>query len=141
MVHLGITSGPWQLVYQKEHTPHKGGTVLAATLAIPITTMYLHLHLLEITTTVNQEIQQMLTFFITCTPLTLSGMAISVKASVAAMENLLHGSVWTYQTQQLMILRSAFVWVKEVSMMLSSSYLNSTCKIKTGYTSPERNST
>ena len=29
---------------------------------------------------------------------TLSGMASSVRVSVAAMENLLHGSVWSYQT-------------------------------------------
>ena len=40
-----------------------------------------------------------------------SGMASSVKASVAAMENLLHGSVWTYQTHQLTILRCAFAVV------------------------------
>ena len=58
--------------------------------------------------------------------LTLSGMASSVRVSVAAMENLLHGSVWSYQTQQLTILRCAFVILKEVLMTLPSSYLSST---------------
>ena len=58
--------------------------------------------LLEITTTVNQEMY--LTQLVVNTyniPL-LSGMASSVKVSVhvAAMENLLHGSTWirSYQT-------------------------------------------
>jgi hypothetical protein len=40
-----------------------------------------------------------------------SGMASSVKVSVAAMGNLLHGSVWSYPTQQLMILRCVFAVV------------------------------
>ena len=53
--------------------------------------MYSHLHLLGITTTVNQEIQQMcMTDLIYFTPVMLSGMANSVKASVAVVENLLH---------------------------------------------------
>ena len=107
MVHLGITSGPWQLVYQKEDILPKVPTALASTLLI--LTIYSHLHLLEITTTVNREIQQTHILVSTCTPLTLSGMASSVKASVAVMENLLHGSVWTYQPQQLMILKFAYV--------------------------------
>ena len=72
------------------------GIVLAATQAIPIITMYDLLHLLEMTTTVNQEIlQQRQSLVLTYTPPILSGMGSSVRASVAAMENLLHGSVWS----------------------------------------------
>ena len=63
------------------------------TLVIPI--VHSHHHLLEITTTVNQEIQQTHMVLIIYTTLTFSGMASSVKVSVAAMENLLHGSVWS----------------------------------------------
>ena len=53
--------------------------LFAAILMIPV--MYSHLHLLEITTTSNQEIQQTRMLLIICTPLTLglSGMASSVK--------------------------------------------------------------
>ena len=122
MVHVGITSGPWQLVYQKEGIPTRRTIALAANLMVTDS----HLHLLEITTTVIQEIQPAHLFLITCTPLTLSGMAGSVKASVAVMGNLLHGSVWTYQTQLLMILWSAYVYLNQVITILSSSYLNST---------------
>ena len=75
---------------------------------------------------VNQEIQQTHGSVVIYTPLTLSGMASSVRASVAAMENLLHGSVWSYQIQQLMTLRCAYVCLKEAMMTLPSSYLNST---------------
>jgi hypothetical protein len=53
-------------------------------------------------------------------------MASSVKASVAAMVNLLHGSVWSYQTQRLMILRSVYVALNEVLMILKPSCLNYT---------------
>ena len=45
--------------------------------------------------TVNQEILQTHTLVITYTPLILSGMGSSVSVSVVAMENLLHGSVWS----------------------------------------------
>jgi hypothetical protein len=48
---------------------------------------------------------------ITFIPKIDSGMASSVKATVAAMGNPLHGSVWSYQTQQLMILRYVFAVV------------------------------
>ena len=82
MVHVGITSGPWQLVIQKEGIPTRRTIALAANLMVTDS----HLHLLEITTTVNQEIQPAHLFPITCTPLILSGMASSVKASVTAME-------------------------------------------------------
>ena len=118
MVYLGITSGPLQLVCLREGIPQiRDGTALAAILAILV--MYFHLHLLEKTTTVSQAIQQANIRLIICTLLTHSGMASSVKASVAVMENLLHGSVWSYQTQQLMILRSVYVYLKaEVLMML-----------------------
>ena len=131
MVHLGVTSGPWQLVYQKEGFPTNNTIALAVILVIPI--IQSHLHLLEITTTVSQAIQPTGGLVVICTPLTLSGMASSVRVSVAAMENLLHGSVWSYQTQQLMILRSAYVWVNQVMMTLPLSCLNSmssTIKLK-----------
>ena len=58
------------------------------------------------------------------TPLMLSGMASNVKVSVAAMENLLHGSVWSYPTQQLTILRCTYAYLRKALMMLPSSYLN-----------------
>ena len=135
MVHLGVISGPWQLVYQKEGIPSNETIALAATLVILV--VYSHLHLLEITTTVNQAIQQAHLFLVIFTPLTLSGMASSVRVSVAAMENLLHGSVWSYQTQQLMTLRCAYVYLKKAMMVLPSSYLNSTfctIEIKCDYT-------
>ena len=49
---------------------------------------------------------------------THSRMVSSVKVSVAAMENLLHGSVWSYSTQHLMILRCAFAHLKALIKML-----------------------
>jgi hypothetical protein len=58
MAHLGIISGLLQPVYQKEDIPLiEGSIVLVAIMVIPKTT-YFHLHLLEITTTVNRAIQQ-----------------------------------------------------------------------------------
>ena len=74
-------------------------------------------YLLEITTIVNQVIQRTHMYGGTCIVETDSGTVSSVEVSVAAMENLLHGSVWSYQTQQLMILRCAFAVERGLSMM------------------------
>ena len=60
------------------------------------------------------------------TTLTPSGLVSSVKVSVAAMENLLHGSVWSYPTQQLMILRCAFAHLSAPIKMLSFNSLRYT---------------
>ena len=102
----------------------KDGTALAAILVILI--MFSHLHLLGITTTVSRAIQEIGTLLIISTPMTHSGMVSSVKASVAAMGSLLHGSVWSYPTQRLTISRSAYVSLKKVMMILKSSCLNYT---------------
>ena len=92
------------LVYQKASS--KAALNVIVLVMIPtIQTMLLFPPISVITTTVNQTIQQTHTLEITCILMTHSGMASSVKVSVAAMESLLHGSVWSYQTQQLMILR------------------------------------
>ena len=72
----------------------------------------------KINTTVNQAIPIVNLLVITFTPLIHSGMGSSVKVSVVAMENLLHGSVWSSQIQQLMILRCACVFLKEAMMTL-----------------------
>ena len=102
MEHLVTTSGPMLLVYQKEIMVPTNTIVHAATPTILI--MYSHKILLEITTTVKQVIQQINGLITVCTLTTHSGMVSSVKVSVAAMENLLRGSVWNYQTQQLTII-------------------------------------
>ena len=131
MEHLGTTSGPWQLAYLRVmKTTHKP-LVHAKTLIIPEISH--PLHLLAIIITVNQEIQQMNGLFDIYTPVILSGTASSVikKASVAVMESLLRGSVWSYQTQQLMILRCAYV---EVTVIALSSYLNCTFSEGSTYT-------
>ena len=107
--HLVAISGPMLLVYQKEDGQAKAVTAHVVTLVILV--MYTLHHLLETITTVNRATQQIHLFMTTFTLKMYSGMASSVKASVAAMENLLHGSVWTYQTHQLMILRCAFAVV------------------------------
>ena len=124
MGYLGTTSGPLQLVSQKEDILTKHGTVHAA---IPVTLiMFSHLHLLGITTTVSRAIQQITTFLIISTPMTHSGMGSSVKASVAAMGSLLHGSVWSCPTQRLTISRSVYVSLNKVLMILKYSCLNYT---------------
>ena len=84
----------------------------AVTLVILI--MHIHHHLLETTTTVNQAIWRAHLSFIIYIWLILSGTVSSVKVSVAAMENLLHGSVWSYPIQQLMILRCKFAFLQGI---------------------------
>ena len=93
MEHLVTTSGPMLLVYLRDCIDISEITVHAATLVILI--MHSLHHLLEIITTANQEIQVIHLFMGTFIPKIDSGMASSVKASVAAMGNLLHGSVWS----------------------------------------------
>ena len=50
------------------------------------------------------------------TAMILSGMGNNVKVSVAVMENLHHGSVWSYQILQMMILKYAYVEIKHYMM-------------------------
>ena len=109
MEHLVTTFGPMLLVCLKGGMLSKAVTVHAAILVI--LTMHTHYRLLETTTTVNLAIQQIRLFTITFVVEINSGMVSSVKVCVAAMENLLHGSVWSYPTQQLMILRCVFAVV------------------------------
>ena len=89
--HLVTTSGPTLLEYQKGGIDINETTVHAVILIILI--MHTLHHLWEITTTVNQAIQLKHLSIITFTLKINSGMATSVKVCVAAMENLLHGSV------------------------------------------------
>ena len=109
MEHLVTTSGPILLVYQKGGIFSKAVTVHVVTPVIKV--MYTLHHLLETTTTVSQATQQIQLFMIIFTLKIHSGMASSVKVSVVAMENFLHSSAWSYQIQQLMILRCAFAVV------------------------------
>ena len=74
-------------------------------------------HLLETTTTVSREIQQVHLFKVRFTVMIHSGMESSVKVSTAAMENLHHGSLWSYLTPQLMTLRYAFAYLMPALMM------------------------
>ena len=89
--HFVTTSGPTLLEYQKGGIDINKTTVHAVILIILI--MHTLHHLLEMTTTVNQAIQLKHLSIITFTLKINSGMATSVKVCVAAMENLLHGSV------------------------------------------------
>ena len=74
--------------------------------------------LLETTTTVSREIQRVHLFKVTFTVMIHSGMESSVKVSAAAaMEILHHGSVWSFLTLRLMILRCAFAYLMPVLMM------------------------
>ena len=83
----------------------------------------IHHHSLVTTTTVSLAIQQTHSLTISSSAAIHSGMGSSVKVSVAVMENLLHGSVWSFPTQQLMLLKCAFVLVKQVvQMMLLLNY-------------------
>jgi hypothetical protein len=94
------------LAYRKELVLPKVSTVHAASLMMLVTR--LHRRLLETTTIANREIQPMISLVITSTAVIHSGMASSVKVSVAAMGNPLRGSVWSYQTQRLTILKCVF---------------------------------
>ena len=91
-------------VSEGDYPPNK---IIVHAVTLVILVMYIHHHFLEITITVNQEILPVYSHVIYTQEID-SGMVSSVKVSVAAMENLLHGSVWSYPTQQLMILRYAF---------------------------------
>ena len=109
MAHLAATYGLTLLVYQKESIMILYSNKTTAHAATPaILTMYIHHRLLETTTIVNPAIQQTHLYRTTSIVKIHSGMVRSVKASVAAMENLPRGSVWSYQAQQLMILRCEF---------------------------------
>ena len=115
MDYLVITSEPLLLVYQKDFIDTKMSIVHAANLMMLV--IHSPHHLLETTTIANRAIQPVASLFITSTVVIHSGMASSVKVSVVAMENL-HGSVWSYRTKQLMILRCAFAKVGSLVMIL-----------------------
>jgi hypothetical protein len=117
MAHLVTTSGPTLLVYLRDGIDTNETTVRAATLVILI--MHTLHRLLEITTTVNQAIQKLHLSMAAFIPMIDSGMASSVKVCVAAMVNLLRGSVWSYQIQQLMILRCVFALQRALILMMS----------------------
>ena len=130
MVHLGIIFGLSQLVYQKKGLQASQDLVVLASSLVILNSH--HLHLLEITTTVNRAIQQMNLWAVIYTPPIHSGMVSSVKASVAAMESLLHGSVWSYPTQQLMISKCVCACLSQPMMMLLSNSLNCMCSERCG---------
>ena len=117
MEDLVTTSGPMLLVGLKEPTLSKVSTVHAANLMIPV--MHSYLNMLETTTTVNQAIQLVHSLKGTSTVMTHSGMGSSVKVSAAVMGNLLHGSVWSYPTHQLMTLRCAFAVLSLMILLYS----------------------
>ena len=118
--HLVATSGPLLLVFQKEVTGIKVPIVLVATIVIQ--TIHFPLQWLEIITTVNQPTQQTNLTKIIFTAMTNSGMGSSVKVSAVVMESLHHGSVLSFPTHQLMILRCVFALLKGLLMTLQSSY-------------------
>ena len=91
--YLVTISGPMLLVYRKEAMRINEITVHVATLVILIT--YTPHRLLEITTTANQATLPLNLFKVSYTLPIDSGMGSSVKVSVAAMGNILHGSVWS----------------------------------------------
>ena len=97
MEHLATTSGPMLLVYLKNVMEPNETTVHVAILVILI--MHTLRCLLETTTTANQEIQKIHLSMAAFTLKIDSGMAGSVKVSVAKMGNLLHGSVLSYPIQ------------------------------------------
>ena len=114
MEYLVTTSGPMLLVYQKE-AMKSNKTIVHVVIPVTQAANFHHL-LLKTTTTVSPATQGARWRVSSYTTLTHSGMVSSVKVSVAAMENLLHGSVWSYPTQQLMILRYAFVLERVIMM-------------------------
>ena len=92
-------------------------TVPALILTTQITQQYRRL--LEIIITVSLATREHGGRMTSCTIPTHSGTASSVKVSAAAMENLPHGSVWSYQTQRLTILRCVFAHWSALIRMLS----------------------
>ena len=130
--YLIIISGPMLLVYRKEAIRVNEITVHVATLVILVT--YTPHRLLEITTTVNQATLPLDLFEVSCTLPIDSGMGSSVKASVAAMGNLLHGSAWCYPIQRLMILRCASAVQYQLMITLQYNCWNCTSSNEKGKT-------
>ena len=132
MDHLVTISGHIVLVYLKAEALliRKEITVHVATLTI--LAIIIHHLSLETTTTVNQATQLMDSPGVYCTPMIQSEMARSVKASVAAMEDLLHGLVHSYPIQRLTILRCAFAVLYHLVITLQYNYWSSMSSNKRG---------
>ena len=113
------TYGLWLQTCLKLVTQHA-----LATVAVQI----LHLSLLGTITTASLEIQTPRAPTISCMLMTLSGMASSAvqKVLAAAMEETLHGLVWTLPIQPLRALRFVFVQILTRARTLQYNSLNST---------------